>query len=371
MVKDDQQRITDTLIFLKDMPLVPWAVREKAHKLASDYVNEAFPNPDSPAYQQLSQSLSLGFHLMSDSNQHRRMTRALLLLWKAMNHFGNRFSFTMPFQNIGQINQGMVQRLLTSYIYKACCLAECIYGGNTGATHVITQAFRSNPLMFLQDNKLFVYGSARLNGGLRNTLVFGFAYNPSRDRYEFSAGCGEGTPDCEAPQAGMVNVEVESVTALHWIDRRYVPRPPGAPPPVLSSTNFNQMTGIQLSGDHPMVTTQFTGCAFCMTERSGKMYCTHVSPSVPGKSNNTEGPLLARRVMQTSGAFANAGGARVRVYGRNLGHPPNRAGYDIGPIGTLGSTHYMTVVGWPGGTSYNIYSQTIRDNRIAEVKQIF
>jgi hypothetical protein len=31
----------------------------------------------------------------------------------------------------------------------------------------------------------------------------------------------------------------------------------------------------------------------------------------------------------------------------------------------------MTIVGWPGGTSYNIYSQTIHDNRIAEVKQIF
>ena len=64
MAKDDQQRITDTLNFLEDTTLVPGAVRQK--ELASDYVNEAFPDPDSPAYQQFSQSLSLGFHLMSD-----------------------------------------------------------------------------------------------------------------------------------------------------------------------------------------------------------------------------------------------------------------------------------------------------------------
>ena len=368
MAKDDQQRITDTLNFLKNTALVPGAVRQKAHKLASNYVNEAFPDPDSPAYQQFSQSLSLGFHLMSDPSQQRRMTRGLFLLCLAMNHFGKRFVFTMPFQNIGQINQGMAQRLLTSYIYKACCLDECINGGNTGATHVL-EAFRSNPLMFLQDNKVFVYGSTKLNGRSQNILVFGFAYNPSRDRYEFSPG-SDRSESSEVPPIGAASIEVDSVTALHWSDRRYVPRPPGAPLPTLNQTNFHEMTGIQLSGKLPMVTTQFTGCVFCMAEHIGKMFCAHVSPSAPHMANNTEGPLLARRVMQ-SGAFANARGARVRVYGRNVGHPPNRKGYDIGPLGTVGSTHYMTLVGWPGGTSYNIYSQTIRNNTIAEVKQIF
>jgi hypothetical protein len=48
MAKDDQQRITDTLNFLKATPLVPWAVRQKAHKLASDYVSAEFADPDSP-----------------------------------------------------------------------------------------------------------------------------------------------------------------------------------------------------------------------------------------------------------------------------------------------------------------------------------
>ena len=73
------------------------------------------------------------------------MTRGLFLLCQAMNHFGNRFGgFTMPFRNIGQINQGMAQRVFTNYVCKVCCLYAYFNGGNTGATHVLT-AFQLNP----------------------------------------------------------------------------------------------------------------------------------------------------------------------------------------------------------------------------------
>ena len=118
-----------------------------------------------------------------------------------------------------------------------------------------------------------------------------------------------------------------------------------------------------------MVTTQFTGCSFCMAEDGGHMYCAHVSPAgIPGFTNNTTGNPLARRVMAT-GAFANAGGAAPRVYGRNVGSPPNPDGYDIGAGG--GTDTYMTIVGFPGGATYNIYSQTTRENVISVARQIF
>jgi hypothetical protein len=119
-----------------------------------------------------------------------------------------------------------------------------------------------------------------------------------------------------------------------------------------------------------MVTTQFTGCAFCMAEDAGSMYCAHVSPAgVPNMAPNTDGPTLARRIMATNGAFANANNAVVRVFGRNAGSAPNAAGYDLGTGG--GATDYMTIVGFPGGTSYQIFSQTTRAARIANVRQIF
>jgi len=44
MAKDDQQRIDDTLDFLKTRVLVPAAsIQTKAYQLAQDYVNAAFP----------------------------------------------------------------------------------------------------------------------------------------------------------------------------------------------------------------------------------------------------------------------------------------------------------------------------------------
>lgn len=359
--KTDQQRLTDTLNLLQNTTLVSAGVRANAHQLAQDYVNTI--NPALPAYNQLSQSLSLGFHLRSDPNQLRGKTRALFLLWKAMNHYDN--AFTIPFNNIAQINMGTVQRTLTNYLCRACCVYEQINGGNVGASYVL-QVFQANPMQFLGDNKVYVMGSSHLDPGQvgRNILASSFLYNAYHNRYDLAVRT--------AAVAGAATVQVESVTAFHWTDQRYVPA--GVLRPlVLNNTNFNQMTGIELSGVHMMATTQFTGCAFCMAEHAAHMYCAHVSPAgIAGMAPNTDGNTLAIRVMATNGAFANAGGTVARVYGRNTGSPPNAGGYDIGPIGAgHGSTHYMTIVGFPGGATYNIYSQTIRNSQIVQTRQIF
>jgi len=70
-----------------------------------------------------------------------------------------------------------------------------------------------------------------------------------------------------------------------------------------------------------------------------------------------------------TGAFANAGGVAVRVFGRNFGSPPNPNGYDIAGGGGAGT--YMTIVGFPGGATYHIYSQTTQNNVITDHRQIF
>jgi hypothetical protein len=57
------------------------------------------------------------------------------------------------------------------------------------------------------------------------------------------------------------------------------------------------------------------------------------------------------------------------VYGRNRGHVPNPQGYDIGGGG--GNATYMTIVGFPGGATYEIFSQTTQNNAIADYRQIF
>jgi hypothetical protein len=359
---NDQLRVTDTVNYLQNTTLVAVAVRNNAAQLVQNYINAAFANPALPAYHQFSQTMSLGAHLLSDPNEHRRMTRVVFLLWQAMRHYDG--GFTLPKQTIGAISQGTVRRLLTSYLYKACALYENLNGGNQGVTQALA-AFQANPLQFLDDNKVFVSGSGFLDAGQapQNVLASKLSYNPHHDRYEFSV---------RYPVTnGAAIVQVESVTAFHWTDQRYVPRPMGAPPLVLANTNFNQMTGIELSGVHPMVTTQFTGCAFSMAEHGGSMYCAHVSPAgVPNMAPNTDGPTLARRILASNGAFANAGGTQVRVYGRRVASPAIGKGYDLG-AGGGGATTYMTIVAFPGGASYQIYAQTTVNSQIVKVKQIY
>jgi hypothetical protein len=94
---------------------------------------------------------------------------------------------------------------------------------------------------------------------------------------------------------------------------------------------------------------------------AGAVYCAHVSPHVAGIVPATEGRILARAIIAT-GAVANAGGAAPVVYGRNAGSPPNGAGYSIGGGG--GNTTYMTIVGFPQGGSYDIFSQITENDRI-------
>ncbi len=357
MAKPAAQRITDTLAFLQNTGIVTLAERTPAYQLAQDYMNVAFPNTALPAYTQFSDSLSLGFHLASDPNDNRKMVRALYLLWKAMNHYDNQF--VIPVQNVAQINQGTVQRMLINYIRKARCLYDRVHGGDAGATHVLTQVFRANPLQFLADNNVFVAGSTALDTaqGPQNIQSARFEYRPGRDRFEFGVTQPIGN--------GAVRVDVESVAAFHWTDPRYLPSPP---PHDINTANFSHITGIQLSGTHPMVTTQFTGCSFCMGEHQDHMYCAHITPYAQSNPNNTDGLTLARRVMAT-GAFKNAGNVPVRLFGRNLGSPPHTNGYDI--QGGGGADTYMTIVGFRGGTTYQIYSQTTQNKVIKNVLMIF
>jgi hypothetical protein len=289
------------------------------------------------------------------------MTRALFLLWKAIYHF--RPAFIMPVANIGQIHQGTVRRMLVNYIRKAGCVHDSEHGGRAAADRALA-VFQAHPYQFLGDNRVFVNGSPFLDNGQdpENVHRSAFEYNPARDRYEFSVR--------RPVLAGAAEIQVESVTAFHWTDPRYVPRPMVPPPPPLdiTTTDFDGMTGIRLSGVHPMVTTQFTGCAFCMAEHGGHMYCAHVAPGGPNMAPRTDGPTLASRVIATHGAFVNANDTRVEVYGRLRGGPlRNPRGYDLGE----GDANYMTIVGFPGGTSYNIFAQTTRNGQVAEVTQIF
>jgi hypothetical protein len=225
---------------------------------------------------------------------------------------------------------------------------------------VLNQVLLPNPLHFLQNNKVFVAGSnvRAANQGEQNVLPFYFRYNPGSDRYHFDA----------ASIHGGYATNVESVVAVHWTQ---VPNR-GAN---LAAGSFAAIRGVELSGAHIMVTTQFTGCAFCMKEVGGVMYRAHIAPHVPGVSPAMPPLNLARQLTGVvpgvvGGNFSNAvGGAAFRVYGRDWGSPPFQGGYTFGGA-QGGSDTCMTVLGVLGGSCYEIYSQTTRNGVITEARRV-
>ena len=353
MAKTSTKRIADTRNHLLNSNLVTAAESAAADQLVQAFMMAAHPlGVMSPGYAALSTSLSLGKHAFEDPR--REMARALFLLWAAIKHFDA--AFTLPKTQIGQISFSTVRQQLASYIRKACCVLDQVNGGNAGAGWALAE-MQADPMNFLRFNKVLVRGSGNHNAAAaQNVRPCSFFYESARDRYVFWV-------DNVGFAAHEVAIQVESVTAFHWTEPRYVP---ALLPPAqhnIATTNFANLTGFQLSGAHIMVTTQFTGCAFCMAEHGGSMYAAHVSPAgVPNRAPNTTGNILARRIMAT-GQMQNAGGVAPRVFGRNIGSPPNGGGYDIGNAGG-DSTIYMTVLGFPGGTSYEIYSQTTIHNAI-------
>ncbi|MFI5443946.1 hypothetical protein [Polaromonas sp. UC242_47] len=344
--KTSVKRIGDAQACLQNTLVVSAPERAAADQLVQAFLTAAYPlGALSAGYPALSTSLSLGKHVFEDPR--RDMARALFLLWSAIKYFDANFNF--PQSQIGQISLATVGLRLASYIHKACCVLDQVNGGHAG-TDLALAALSNNPLAFLRMNKVLVRGSGAYNLlAAQNIQACQFFYDPQYDRFVFAVAGGI-FPAHARP------IQVESVTAFHWTDPRYVPPLIPVAPHDIATTNFNNLTGIELSGAHIMVTTQFTGCAFSMAEHAGSMYCAHVSPAgVPNMAPNTTGNILAARIMAT-GQMQNAGGVAPRVFGRNIGSPPNGGGYNIGGGG--GNPTYMTVLGFPGGTSYEIYSQT-------------
>lgn len=345
--KTSAQRINDAVTCLQNTAVATPAERAAADQLVQAFLLAAYPlGPLSAGYPALSTSLSLGKHVFKDPR--RDMARALFLLWSAIKHFDANFNFPQP--QIGQISLATVGLRLASYIHKACCVLDQVNGGYAGADLALT-SLRNNPLAFMRFSKLVVRGSGAHNPHAdQNIQGCHFFFDAQFDRFVFAVAGG-------IYPAHARPIQVESVTAFHWTDPRYVPPLHPVAPHNITTTNFNHLTGFELSGAHIMVTTQFTGCAFSMAEHGGSMYCAHVSPAgVPNMAPNTTGNILAARIMAT-GQMQNAGNVVPRVFGRNIGSPPNGGGYNIG-AGGGGNTTYMTVIGVPGGTSYQIFSQT-------------
>jgi hypothetical protein len=163
------------------------------------------------------------------------------------------------------------------------------------------------------------------------------------------------------PQAGFFQFAADNVYALPW---NRVP----ARTNNLANGRFDQIHGTELASQF-MVTTQFTGCSFCMKD-AGHTYCAHISPSgvgVAGMTGNTLARQLAGLVPTvTPGDFANAPGPNpFHVFGAGHGNQGFPNGYPQGLGGAVGGGTWMSVLGVQNGADhYDIYAQVVQANLI-------
>ncbi len=358
MAKDSTVRINGVLAFIQNCGLLSANERASAHQLATNFINNHYPpgNAGQVAYENFSGGMSLGFHVGNDANNYRNMKRATYLLAHAINNLHlNAIGAIHP----GQMADGAASAALQDMLRKAACVRDA-QTGTINAAQQALNALYNLPLQFLATNKLIVLGSTvrAVGQGDQNILNFDFGYDPGGNRYVFQTA---------GPHPGHCLVAVDSVVAQKWTTAAdWLNHQPNG--------DFTQIPAIELTSQF-MVTTQFTGCSFCMKRHGGHVYCAHVAPQRDAVANAAPvltGTQVATRIANNNGVlgdFANAaGGGPLSIYGAGFSSNIGPGGY---PNGLGGGTGYMTVIGVQRGPDYEIYSQVTQNSMITSHQRIF
>jgi hypothetical protein len=359
MAKDSTVRINGVLAFISNCGLLTANERTSAHQLATNFVNNRYPpgNAGQMGYENFSNGMSLGYHTGTDPNNYRNMKRATYLLALAINDVQMN---SIAAINPGQILDGAATVAFQDMLRKAACMRDAQTGSDNAAQQALN-ALYNFPLHFLATNKVIVLGSAIRDAtqGDQNVLQFCFGYNPGGNRYVFQP---------VAPLPGVHQVDVDSVVAQNWTTAGDWLNHPA------TNGDFRQIRAIELASQF-MVTTQFTGCSFCMKRHNGHVYCAHVAPQRDPAANAAPvltGTQVAQRIANNGGVagdFANAaGGGPLSIYGAAFSSNIVPGGY---PNGLGGGVGYMTIVGVQRGPDYEIYSQVTQNSVISAYQRIF
>lgn len=260
----------------------------------------------------------------------RQQRRAIAMLWAAIGSRGaagalpqEAAAMSMPVGNLAAA--------LEDAMFFAAAVAS-----PAGISHVFNQHFAPNPLAFIQRHRLLIQGTVHgqnlLTGpapAYQNVVAFRFMYVPANQRFQITAIAHAALPDHQ--------FNAVSVPALHWglVPGRGPLNNPPAVPVALPAPTFANMQGIDFAGMPTwMVTTQLTGCAFCLARHGGVTYASHITPA-PGLT----GGVLANQLM---GLVPGVGAAVMSNH-------PNAA---LAPVGVFGSGAGNFPVAFGGNAFY-------------------
>ncbi|MCG3194811.1 MAG: hypothetical protein DIJKHBIC_04078 [Thermoanaerobaculia bacterium] len=357
ITKDDQARIDDAFNFIAGTTLVPARMKLAVSTFVSDFIKRKLPTGSSrQEIRNFSRGMSMAKVHHSGTEGQRALRRAIHLLWEAMeNHErAEQAKLTPGIDLVYDFKRSME---------KAWIVSEKKGGGLVAHKWVFDNGLKLYTKAFLRRNRLFIQGSSKIDGtqGDQNVLDFEFGFDELKDRYTI------------APKGlGGYSFKAVSVPAVHWTDvpRRGVTEDSGS---------FGAMNGTEFDGASVMVTTQFTGCSFCLKD-AGRLLGAHISPSVPGRPHPfSSGTKLAQQLSGVQepavgkGDFANGnpGTGQLLVYGRGYSNMTGlRDGYD--PRIQGGGSSGMYIVGFKRPTGqWKVFSQEIVDNHIVKAIRIY
>jgi len=347
MGKDTNIRVAETIAYIGSQ--VGAAVRPAVTKYLTDEMQRIAAMPG--ALDVFSDEMHIG---TKGSKDDRAARRAIIMLEQL------RGAPYVPATTAAQIKQlGAAQLaprlapLLESITIVAC---QRVGGVMNPLSQIFLNRFRANPIAFLQSKRLFIRGSDQATGGnLRNVADFWFLY-------DFKA-----VPVFKiltarpATDSGGHSFSAVSIPAVDWFN---VPGR-GATP---TAGSFAQLPGTELTGADVVLTTQFSGCAFCFKVVNSRIFATHI---VPDDSVNHNKPLAAagggaELARQLAGQVNNVAGGdfaapvpaggQFYVFGCGYSNIPNLpGGY---PSQTV-PDEYMSVIGFFRNGAWEIYSQHV------------
>jgi hypothetical protein len=363
-VKDSTVRINEVLNFIQNTNVATQQEKHRAIRFANAFITNRYPatSAGQPGYETFSRGMSLGKHLGIDPDPRRNMKRAAYLLTEALLH---RDPASLITCNPATISDPHAEPVFKDLLRKVRIVA----GSPRGALAALN-FFANDPRRFLKTNKVIVNGSPTRvgNQGDQNVLPFEFGYHLGNDCYAFQhAGGAWNMP-------GRHALNLDSVAAMSWTDV------PGSWHDGNPNGSFTQIPGIELASPY-MVTTQFTGCAFCIKRHNNTVYCAHLVPQRgqnAGNARNLNSTALAQElaglnpnVVQADFANAPLGPGPMTIYGAGFArntHDNLPGGY---PFGLGGFQSYMTIVGFQRGPTYEIYSQVTQNASITGSARIF
>lgn len=320
-----------------------------------DYLCAEVPGPEKPGVRAFLNQQSVIATAMSDqysSNlvqspgtaNERAMRRAILFL-DSLNG-----ATPADLQQLRNIAAAQLRAQLDRRLLGLRYAADQEQGGTGLLGFVFNNKFKPDALNFLTNNNVFVYGS-NTSGVVDCFLEYVWKYAQFK---------------IIPPPSGKAHsypLKAVNVPAIPWdmVPNRLAP-----------GSSFADIVGTELTGADLLISTQFTGCAFCFKEVGGRLFAAHIMPDngpaggIPGSGIELARQLDGQTVGVTGGDFSNARGAGTfKVYGRgysNIGTRPTGYVY-------TGPPSSMTIIGVRRG-NWQIFSQEVSATKQLSVYQI-